>query len=56
MQSDYRTYDHLNIGPATQVPELILIYLKGTLQEYIPDSACKPENQAISGRLPRKSP
>jgi hypothetical protein len=56
MRSECFTYDHLNNDPANQVPELILMYLKGTLQEYIPDSASEPENQAISGRLPRKSP
>jgi hypothetical protein len=56
MQSDYCTYDHLNIDPAKQAPGLILMYLKGTLQEYIPDSECEPEIQGISGHSAIKAP
>jgi hypothetical protein len=56
MQSDYCTYDHLNIEPARQRPELILMYLEGTMQEYIPDSESMPENQGISASRHRKAP
>jgi hypothetical protein len=56
MQSDYCTYDHLNIDPARQTPELILMYLKGTLQEYIPNLDCKREIQGISGCFRAQSP
>ncbi|MGD0461969.1 MAG: hypothetical protein ABSB74_05735 [Tepidisphaeraceae bacterium] len=56
MQSDDCTYDHLDKGPANQTPEVILMFLKGTLQDYIPDSDCKREIQGISGRLPGEAP
>jgi hypothetical protein len=56
MQSDYCTYDHLNISPADQTPELILMFLIGTLQEYIPVLDSKREIEGISGHSEDKRP
>ena len=55
MRSECFTYDHLNNDPANQVPELILMYLKGTLQEYIPVLERKREIQGISDVLRGKT-
>jgi hypothetical protein len=49
MRSECFTYDHLNNDPANQAPELILMYLKGTLLEYIPVLERKRKIRGISG-------